>query len=71
MRLITNTRLHKIVADEGKHIRSKNDVYVPAHYDEDGNFVDEHFPYYAKLIYVPKSFTEQKMYDLYVEEPIE
>ena len=59
-----------IVADEGKYIRSKNDIYEAAHVDKEGNLVEEHFPYYTTTIFVPDSFTEEQMYETYVEEAI-
>lgn len=72
MRLITNETPHKIIADEGKHIRSVNDEYEPEHIDEEtGEIVPEHFPYYATIIYVPNSITEENMNEMYVEEEIE
>lgn len=39
--------------------------------DENGDIVPEHFPYYSTTIFVPDSFTEEQMNELYVEEPIE
>lgn len=57
-----------IVASEGKHIREKNDVYVAEYEDEEGNIVPEHFPYYTTTVFVPDSFTEDQMNELYVEE---
>ena len=71
MTLFTYTLPKMIVADEGKHIRDVNDVYVPEHTDEEGNIVPEHFPYYSTTKFVPDDFTEEQMYELYVEEPIE
>lgn len=68
MRLIKDGILHKIVADEGKHIRDINDVYTPEHTDEEGNVAPEHFPYYTTTICVPDGFTEEQMNELYVEE---
>ncbi|MBE6152704.1 MAG: hypothetical protein E7166_00555 [Firmicutes bacterium] len=70
MKLFTYTKPRMIVADEGKHIRNINDVYVPEHTDEEGNLVPEHFPYYSTTIFVPDNFTEEQMYELYIEEPI-
>ena len=70
MRYFGYTKPKMIVADEGKHIRSVNDVYVPEHVDEEGNVVSEHFPYYATTIFVPDSFTEEQMNQEYVEEEI-
>lgn len=64
------TKPKMIVADEGKHIRSKDDVYVPEHKDDEGNVVPEHIPYYSTTIFVPDSFTEKEMNELYVEEDI-
>lgn len=59
-----------IVAEQGKHIRDKNDVYVPEHTDIDGNIVEEHFPHYSTTIFVPDTFTEEQMNELYIEEEI-
>ena len=70
MTLFKHTNPHMIIADEGKHIRNKDDVYVPEHLDEEGRIVEEHFPYYTTVIFVPDSFTEEEMYEVYVEEDI-
>lgn len=71
MQLMYWTKPKMIVADEGKHIRDKQDVYVPEHIDEEGNLVPEHFPHYSTTIFVPDNFTEEQMNELYVEETIE
>lgn len=63
MKLFTYTKPKMIVADEGKQIREKNDVYYK-------NEEEEHFPYYSTTIFVPDSFTEEQMNELYVEEAI-
>ena len=55
-----------LTADEGKHIRDINDVYVPASETE-----EEHFPYYTSIIYLADNFDESKLNELYVEEKIE
>lgn len=65
MKLFDYTKPKMIVADEGKHIREVNDVYYKN--EETG---EEHFPYYSTTIFVPDSFTEEQMYELYVEEEI-
>ena len=70
MILLKHTQPNMIIADEGKHIRSIDDVYVPEHTDEEGNLVEEYFPYYSTVIFVPDSFTEEQMNELYVEEEI-
>lgn len=61
MLLFDYTKPKMIVADKGKHIRSKNDVYYKNEYEE-------HIPHYATTIFVPDSFTEEQMNELYVEE---
>ena len=71
MQLMYWTKPKMIVSDEGKHIRDKQDVYVPEHKDEEGNIIPEHFPYYSTTIFVPDNFTEDMMNDLYIEETIE
>lgn len=69
MQLFNYTKPKMIVASPNKFIRSKNDVYKEEIKDIDGNIIEEeHFPYYATTIFVPNSFTEEDMYDLYVEE---
>lgn len=54
-----------IVAKEGKHIREKQDVYYV-----DRETGEEHFPYYSTTIFVPDTFTEEQMNELYVAEDI-
>ena len=71
MQLINWTKPKMIVSDEGKMIRSKNDIYSPAKYDEQGNLVEpEHKPYYCTTIFVPDNFTEEQMNELYIEEDV-
>ena len=71
MRLFSYTKPCMLVADEGKLIRDKNDIYTPAYIDEMGNEIEEHYPYYSTTIFVPDDFTEDQMNELYVEENIE
>ena len=68
MILFDYTNPKMIVAEKGKHIRSKEDVYVAEYIDEEGNNVPEHIPHYATTIFVPDSFAEEQMNELYVEE---
>lgn len=65
------TQPKMIVADKGKHIRVKNDVYKEEHLNEEGEIVPEHFPYYTTTIFVPNSFTEEQMNEEYIEESID
>ena len=71
MKLFSYTKPKMIVADEGKQIRAINDIYVAEYVDEEGTIVPEHFPYYATTIFVPDSFTEEQMNELYIEEIVE
>lgn len=71
MKLFTYTKPKMIVADEGKLIRSVDDVYEAEHYDNEGNLIPEHFPHYFTTAFVPDAFTETMMTELYVEEEIE
>ena len=68
MILFDYTKPKMIVADKGKQKRSIDDVYVAEYVDEEGNTVPEHFPYYTTTIFVPDSFTEEQMNELYIEE---
>ena len=55
-----------LIADENKHIRDINDVYVPATETE-----EEHKPYYTSIIFLADNFDDSKLNELYVEEEIE
>ena len=71
MQLINWTKPKMIVSSEGKMIRSKNDTYSPAKYDEQGNMIEpEHIPYYTTTIFVPDKITEEEMNELYIEEDV-
>ena len=72
MELITRTKPNLLIADEGKNIRSRNDIYIPAKYDEQGNLIEEEkIPYYSTLIFLADNFDTSKIDELYVEEEIE
>lgn len=71
MQYFSYTKPKMIVADKGKQIRDKNDIYVAEHTDEEGNIIPEHIPYYSTTIFVPDSFTEEQMNELYIEENTE
>lgn len=68
MQIIKRSELRLLLADEGKHIRSINDVYVPEHEDEEGNIIPEHFPNYAEMIFLGVQVDETKIDELYIEE---
>ena len=72
MQLISYTKPRVLIADEGKHIRDKNDIYTSAKYDEDGKLIEEeHFPYYSTLIFPAEQLnTLEKCKEIYIEEEI-
>lgn len=72
MKYIGYTKPKLLIADEGKHIRSIDDVYTPAKYNEQGELIEpEHLPYYTSVIFLADNFDESKLNELYVEEKIE
>ena len=71
MQLIKRSNLRLLLADEGKHIRSIDDVYEPEHIDEKtGETIPEHIPSYSELIFLGIQVDETKLDELYVEEYI-
>ena len=54
-----------LIADENKHIRDVNDVYIPATETE-----EEHNPYYASIIFLADNFDDSKLNELYIEEEL-
>ena len=68
MKIIETEKMKRLEADEGKKIRSVNDVYKEAYIDEEGNQVEEHFPYYTTLIFLPKSISNEEIEKMYIEE---
>lgn len=72
MKLINYTNPRILIANEGKHFRDKNDVYVPQHIDEQGNVIPEHIPYYMTMCFPGIQIqTIEDANELYVEEDIE
>lgn len=65
MKYIGYTKPKLLIADEGKHIRSIDDV---PREDENGNKIE---PYYTSVIFLADNFDESKLNELYVEEEIE
>lgn len=54
-----------LIADNNKGIREIKDVYTAATEEQ-----EEHFPYYASIIFLADNFEEDKLNELYVEEEI-
>lgn len=71
MQIILHTTPAMIVAEKGKKLRDKNDVYQEAYVDEEGNQIEEHLPHYTDVVFIPNSLTEEEVKELYVEEEIE
>lgn len=69
MQIILHTQPKLLIADKGKMLRDINDIYIPEHYDEYGNFVEEHKPYYSSVIFLGVQITSlEQAQELYVEE---
>lgn len=68
MQFFNYTKPKMLIADEGKKIREINDTYEAEHIDENGNTIEEHKPYYADVIFLPDSITEDDINKLYIEE---
>lgn len=71
MQIILRTTPAMVIADEGKKLRDKNDVYKEAYIDEEGNEIPEHFPHLTDVVFIPSSLTEEEVRELYIEEEME
>ena len=54
-----------LIADNNKHIRDINDVYVPSTETE-----EEYIPYYTSIIFLADNFNDNELNELYIEEEI-
>lgn len=72
MQFISHTTPKLLLADEGKQIRAKNDVYIPEQRDENGNIIqEEHIPYYTTIVFLADQInTLEECEELYVEEEV-
>ena len=72
MQLINYTTPRILVADEGKHFRDRNDIYVPEHINkETGELIPEHFPYYMTMCFPGVQIqTIEDAEEIYIEEDI-
>ena len=71
MQVITRGDLRLLLSDEGKHIRTINDVYVAEHTDETtGETIPYHNPHYFEMMFLGSQVDITKLDELYVEENI-
>lgn len=69
MEFIGRTKPKLLIADEGKQLRDKKDVYISEHIGEMGNIVPEHTPYYSTLIFLGCQINSlEECQEIYVEE---
>lgn len=70
MQFINHTNPKLLIAEEGKKIRSINDIYAPEEKDEQGNVTSpEHIPYYSTLIFLGSQIeTLEQAKEIYIEE---
>ena len=72
MKLINYTNPRLLIAEEGKHFREKNDVYIEEHIDDQGKKIEEHNPYYMTLCFPGVQIqTIEQAEEIYIEEDIE
>lgn len=69
MLFIKKKSMQLIVADEGKQLRKKDDVYIPEH-EENGITIPEVKPTYSDFMFVPTDTTEETINELFIEEDI-
>lgn len=71
MQYIGYSKPKLLIADEGKKIRAKNDVYEAEHLDDIGNVIPVHEPYYATVIFLGDQISSlNECQEIYVEEDI-
>ena len=71
MQIIKTNSLRILIADEGKHIRSVNDVYIPEHTDETtGETIPEYFPGYSEIFFLGAQVSDEEAFEIFIEEPI-
>ena len=71
MQYIGYSKPKLLIADEGKMLRDINDVYVAEHYDEEGNLISEHKPYYSSVIFLGEQINSlEECKELYIEEEL-
>ena len=71
MEFIGRTKPKLLIADEGKQLRDKKDVYISEHIDEMGNIVPDHTPYYSTLIFLGDQINSlEDCKELYTEEEV-
>lgn len=68
MKIVETNLFKKLIADEGKQLRSIDDVYKEAYINEEGNEVEKHIPNYSTTIFLPKNLNDNDILNMYVEE---
>ena len=63
MNFIEHTKPHLLIAEKGKKLRLKEDIYKEATEEQ-----EEHVPYYSNLVFPADNLTEQQVREMYVEE---
>ena len=71
MLIFNYTSPKMIVAEKGKKIREKSDIYIPESINENGEKIEEHKPFYSSTIFLADNIKDDEIENLYVEEDIE
>lgn len=69
MKIIEESNMNLLVADDGYSLKEKKDIYKPSYYDNNGNYVEEYIPYLFKKAYIPKNMTLEMLQEKYEEIP--
>lgn len=63
MQIIKRSGMNLLLADEGKMLRAKEDIYTPT-----TEQAKEHIPYKTDMVFLPLDLTEKQIKEMYVEE---
>jgi len=67
VKIIKEVKLKVLIAEDEYLLKEKDDVYVEAFIDENGNEIREHIPYLFKKAYVPENMTIEEAKEIYEE----
>ena len=67
MKIIEESNMNLLVADDGYSFKEKTDIYRSSYYDNQGNYIEEYIPYLFKKAYIPKNMTLEMLQEKYEE----
>lgn len=69
MKIIEESNMNLLIADDGYSLKEKIDIYKSSYYDNQGNYIEEYIPYLFKKAYIPKNMTLEMLQEKYEEIP--